>query len=88
MDESMEEAAMRETLEEVGVIGSVEVSVSSNISILSQVYMFELLPLFFKAKFNLLNDIYGFFQCKLGKWLYMSIRSDIMHEGYMFSLLV
>ena len=61
MDESMEEAAMRETLEEVGVIGSVEVSVSSNIIILSQVYMFELLPLFFKLKFNFLNDIYGFF---------------------------
>ena len=37
MDESMEEAAMRKTLEEVGVIGSVEVSVSSNIIILSQV---------------------------------------------------
>ena len=66
MDESMEEAAMRETLEEVGVIGSVEVSVSSNIIILSQVYMFELLPLFFKPKFNLLNDIYGFFNVNWG----------------------
>ena len=61
MDESMEEAIMRETVEEVWVIGSVEVSVSSNIIILSQVYMFELLPLLFKLKFNLLNDIYGFF---------------------------
>ena len=61
MDESMKEAAMWETLEEVGVIGSVEVSVSSNIIILSQVYMFELLPLFFKLKFKLFNDIYGFF---------------------------
>ncbi|CAK8534286.1 unnamed protein product [Lathyrus sativus] len=49
-DESMEQAALRETIEEAGVIGSVE----SN----------------------------------LGKWYYKSKRQPIMHEGYMFPLLV
>ncbi|XP_048228388.1 nudix hydrolase 18, mitochondrial-like [Ricinus communis] len=49
-DETMEQAALRETREEAGVIGRVE--------------------------------------CKLGKWQYMSKRGAIMHEGYMFPLLV
>ncbi|WVZ15045.1 hypothetical protein V8G54_012611 [Vigna mungo] len=50
IDESMEQAALRETIEEAGVIGSVE------------------------------NN--------LGKWYYKSKRQPIMHEGYMFPLLV
>ncbi|XP_050220366.1 nudix hydrolase 18, mitochondrial-like [Mercurialis annua] len=50
MDESMKDAAQRETLEEAGVIGRVE--------------------------------------CELGKWQYMSKRGSILHEGYMFPLLV
>uniref|UniRef100_A0A0R0J1G2 Nudix hydrolase domain-containing protein n=1 Tax=Glycine max TaxID=3847 RepID=A0A0R0J1G2_SOYBN len=49
-DESMEQAALRETIEEAGVVGSVE--------------------------------------SKLGKWYYKSKRQPIMHEGYMFPLLV
>ncbi|XP_058722574.1 nudix hydrolase 18, mitochondrial-like [Vicia villosa] len=49
-DESMEQAALRETIEEAGVIGCVE----SN----------------------------------LGKWCYKSKRQPIMHEGYMFPMLV
>ncbi|KAG5013284.1 hypothetical protein JHK86_025545 [Glycine max] len=49
-DESMEQAALRETIEEAGVVGSVE--------------------------------------GKLGKWYYKSKRQPIMHEGYMFPLLV
>ncbi|KDP34747.1 hypothetical protein JCGZ_11901 [Jatropha curcas] len=49
-DESMEEAAVRETLEEAGVIGNVE--------------------------------------CELGKWQYKSKRGGILHEGYMFPMLV
>lgn len=49
-DESMEEAAMRETEEEAGVIGVVG--------------------------------------GKLGPWQYKSKRSSIMHESYMFPLLV
>ncbi|KAJ7970252.1 Nudix hydrolase mitochondrial-like [Quillaja saponaria] len=50
IDESMEQAASRETLEEAGVVGNVE--------------------------------------CGLGKWVYKSKSQCIMHEGYMFPLLV
>ncbi|KAE9588256.1 hypothetical protein Lal_00002741 [Lupinus albus] len=50
IDESMEQAALRETIEEAGVIGNVE--------------------------------------SKLGKWVYKSKSQAIMHEGYMFPLLV
>ncbi|KAJ4713566.1 Nudix hydrolase mitochondrial-like [Melia azedarach] len=50
IDESMEEAVLRETLEEAGVIGKVE---------------------------------FG-----LGKWLYKSKSRPIIHEAYMFPLLV
>ncbi|KAI4347287.1 hypothetical protein L6164_008109 [Bauhinia variegata] len=50
IDESMEQAASRETLEEAGVVGNVERS--------------------------------------LGKWQYKSKRQNIIHEGYMFPLLV
>ncbi|XP_058736115.1 nudix hydrolase 4-like [Vicia villosa] len=49
-NESMEQAALRETIEEAGVIGNIE--------------------------------------SKLGKWSYKSKRQDVVHEGYMFSLLV
>ncbi|XP_019457158.1 PREDICTED: nudix hydrolase 18, mitochondrial-like [Lupinus angustifolius] len=49
-DESMEQAALRETVEEAGVVGKVE--------------------------------------SKLGKWFYKSKSQAIMHEGYMFPLLV
>ncbi|KAK4283381.1 hypothetical protein QN277_000335 [Acacia crassicarpa] len=50
MDESMEQAALRETLEEAGVEGDV--------------------------------------QNMLGKWRYKSKRQSVLHEGYMFPLLV
>ncbi|XP_019436731.1 PREDICTED: nudix hydrolase 18, mitochondrial-like [Lupinus angustifolius] len=50
IDESMEQAALRETIEEAGVVGNVE--------------------------------------SKLGKWVYKSKSQAIMHEGYMFPLLV
>ncbi|XP_019430469.1 PREDICTED: nudix hydrolase 18, mitochondrial-like [Lupinus angustifolius] len=50
IDESMEQAALRETIEEAGVVGNVE--------------------------------------SKLGKWFYKSKSQAIMHEGYMFPLLV
>lgn len=50
LDESMEDAALRETLEEAGVRGKVE-------------------------------DI-------LGEWRYKSKRGGIIHEGYMFPMLV
>ncbi|KAK7291364.1 hypothetical protein RIF29_06440 [Crotalaria pallida] len=50
IDESMEQAALRETVEEAGVVGNVE----SN----------------------------------LGTWFYKSKSQAIMHEGYMFPLLV
>ncbi|CAH2037021.1 unnamed protein product [Thlaspi arvense] len=49
-DESMEEAALRETIEEAGVTGELEE--------------------------------------KLGKWQYKSKRHSIIHDGYMFALLV
>ncbi|KAJ9141568.1 hypothetical protein P3X46_032091 [Hevea brasiliensis] len=32
--------------------------------------------------------VIGDVECKLGKWVYMSKRGAIMHEGYMFPLLV
>ncbi|XP_010537505.1 PREDICTED: nudix hydrolase 4 [Tarenaya hassleriana] len=50
IDESMEEAALRETIEEAGVTGQLEE--------------------------------------KLGKWQYKSKRQNVIHEGYMFPLLV
>ncbi|KAF7822197.1 nudix hydrolase 18, mitochondrial-like [Senna tora] len=50
VDESMEQAALRETFEEAGVVGKVERT--------------------------------------LGKWSYKSKRQPIVHEGYMFPLLV
>ncbi|XP_071725377.1 nudix hydrolase 4-like [Rutidosis leptorrhynchoides] len=50
INESMEEAARRETLEEAGVTGNVE--------------------------------------DRLGKWRYKSKSRPVVHEGYMFSLLV
>ncbi|XP_010498218.1 PREDICTED: nudix hydrolase 4-like [Camelina sativa] len=50
MDESMEEAALRETIEEAGVTGEL--------------------------------------QGKIGKWQYKSKRHNIIHDGYMFALLV
>ncbi|CAH8381304.1 unnamed protein product [Eruca vesicaria subsp. sativa] len=50
IDESMEEAALRETIEEAGVTGELEE--------------------------------------KLGKWQYKSKRQSVIHEGYMFALLV
>ncbi|PON60727.1 Dihydroneopterin triphosphate diphosphatase [Trema orientale] len=50
LDESMEDAALRETVEEAGVRGKVE--------------------------------------RELGKWAYLSKRGGIVHEGYMFPMLV
>lgn len=50
IDESMEEAALRETIEEAGVTGTLEET--------------------------------------LGRWQYKSKRHNMIHDGYMFPLLV
>lgn len=82
-DESMEQAALRETIEEAGVVGSVEVSKN-----------FLDLSVFFPSNNICVFDSYlllyyvVFLQGKLGKWYYKSKRQPTIHEGYMFPLLV
>lgn len=81
-DESMEQAALRETIEEAGVFGSVEVSS------ISKKYFF--LDLSFWVAFDSYLVCLWLFslQNKLGKWYYKSKRQPTIHEGYMFPLLV
>ncbi|CAL0313765.1 unnamed protein product [Lupinus luteus] len=81
IDESMEQAALRETIEEAGVVGSIEVSIRNRIFVSS---LFANIA----ALFLTLCVLHVFLQSKLGKWLYKSKRQDSVHEGYMFSLLV
>ena len=81
-DESMEEAALRETMEEAGVVGNIQVSIYNDV--LARVLP-NIAPLFLNSYLLLLHV---FLQSKLGKWVYKSKRQGTVHEGYMFSLLV
>lgn len=83
-DESMEQAALRETIEEAGVVGSVEVSknfldLSFFLSSSNNICVFDSYFLLYYVVF---------LQGKLGKWYYKSKRQPTIHEGYMFPLLV
>ncbi|XP_039033974.1 nudix hydrolase 18, mitochondrial-like isoform X1 [Hibiscus syriacus] len=76
LDESREEAALRESLEEAGVLGIVEVNI----------YLIKLLNLL--LKFFILKKSSSLKQCELGKWDFISKRHGTFYEGYMFPLLV
>lgn len=80
LDESMEEAAYRETLEEAGVTGHLEVSTCKNTSVL---FSFFIQLCSFTHQFSIFLQL-----PRLGKWSYKSKSQGTFHEGYMFPLLV
>ncbi|XP_060968921.1 nudix hydrolase 18, mitochondrial isoform X1 [Cannabis sativa] len=88
-DENMEDAALRETIEEAGVVGKIGVS---NNNFYSKLYLFydQRLNFLVIMIFVLIMFIVMYFllQKILGKWRYLSKRESIVHEGYMFPLLV
>lgn len=78
----MEQAALRETVEEAGVVGKIEVSIYIQTYFGMQIVSNQ--PIF--VSYLLLYWL--FLQSKLGKWSYKSKRQAIVHEGYMFPMLV
>lgn len=78
-DESKTEAALRETVEEAGVVGTIEVSAPP----------YWLLRRQSNAIKNEINfDVGCFGQCELGKWNFKSKRCESYCEAFMFPLLV
>lgn len=78
-DESIKEAALRESIEEAGVFGTVEVR-SSILSLYNSYNFLEL--------FDLFTFSFTFLQRILGKWLFKSKSNENYYEGFMFPLLV
>ncbi|CAL2262460.1 unnamed protein product [Prunus armeniaca] len=81
IDESIEDAAKRETLEEAGVIGHLGVSICKTN------------PKSVQLNFHRIASIYSsivfmYLQSRLGMWRYKSKSHGTVHEGYMFPLLV
>lgn len=84
LDESVEEAASRESLEEAGVLGHVQVSNHTFLKCpvkLNGSYIIQ-------HRINLNPYVSYMVQHELGTWSYKSKSRDIYHEGYMFPLLV
>ncbi|XP_075490866.1 nudix hydrolase 17, mitochondrial-like isoform X1 [Primulina tabacum] len=85
LDEDIRMAASRETIEEAGVLGLLEVNISPSCRIIGNldgVYVHE----FLCDSKDFLVAI--FLQDKLGEWVFKSKSQDKYHEGSMFPLLV
>lgn len=81
LDESVEEAAYRESLEEAGVMGMIEVY----IFFISFVCLFVFSSFCFKwLRYNFVIHM----QRELGQWNFISKRYGIYYEGHMFPMFV
>ncbi|XP_074341743.1 nudix hydrolase 18, mitochondrial-like isoform X1 [Apium graveolens] len=86
LDESVEEAASRESLEEAGVVGHVQVSNRTFLKCSGKLNGSYIIQHRINLNFN--RDVIFMVQHELGTWCYKSKSRDIYHEGYMFPLLV
>ncbi|CAH8382383.1 unnamed protein product [Eruca vesicaria subsp. sativa] len=77
LDESVEEAASRESLEEAGVIGDVEVKLETDFII----PLWPILLRYFKKV-----CVFIFEQRQLGKWDFLSKSRGTFYEGLMFPM--
>jgi diphosphoinositol-polyphosphate diphosphatase len=86
LDESVEEAASRESLEEAGVLGNVEVGVLLPVAnYLCSFFNIMCWLDFFEQVFNMDSHTW---QDELGKWNFLSKRHGTFYEGFMFPLFV
>lgn len=85
LDESVEEAASRESLEEAGVLGHVQVSNNTILKMSGKINGSYIIQ---HRRINPNPNVTFMVQHELGTWSYKSKNRDIYHEGYMFPLLV
>ncbi|KAL0409003.1 UNVERIFIED_CONTAM: Nudix hydrolase 17, mitochondrial [Sesamum radiatum] len=77
VDESVEEAASRESLEEAGVLGNVEANSGTRSPIATLC-----------CNLYCNSRIVATWMCELGRWIFKSKSRELYHQGFMFPLLV